>query len=217
MEKANQPSNKLLSLSSISGIVIGIIGLIGCIIAYRILYVGTYEEQSVKKIAYGYNGYNWFLHYLIGEKLFFTAAYTFLLSTAFSFFISYSRNKRTKTKKWDPSVERQLFKLFLTIIIGIVIIAKLLVLSSYVLICPVVLITDGIGLILASKEGSPYLVYLGYSEIILGIFNLWIPFLDIYFLAAGFGLFHILFGFFTFFKLDKYLVSKLFDAETHVS
>jgi hypothetical protein len=217
MEKSKQPSNRLLSLSSISGIVVGVIGLFGCYIAFRILYVGTHEEQNIKSLAIGYNGYSWFLHNLIGEKLFFTAAYTFLISIAFSFFINYSKNKRNKIKRWDVSVEKQLLKLFLSIIVGIVIIAKLLVLSTYVLICPIALITYGLGLVLASDEDSPYLVYLGNAEIILGILNLWIPYKDIYFLAAGFGLFHILFGLFTLFKLDKLLVSKLFDAEKHVS
>lgn len=217
MEKAKQPSNRLLSLSSISGIVVGVVALIGCFIAYRIIFNGTLEEQSIKAIAYGYNGYSWALHNLIGEKLFFTASYTFLIAIAFSFFISYTRNKKVNNNRWDASVEKQLIKLFLAIIVGMVIIAKLLVIASYELICPIALITYGVGLILASKEGSPYILFLGYAEIILGISNLWIAHKDIYFLAIGFGVFHILFGVFTLFKLDKYLVSKLFDAETHVS
>jgi hypothetical protein len=55
----------------------------------------------------------------------------------------------------------------------------------------------------ASKYTLPETRYLGYSEMLLGIISLWFIGYGIYFWALGFGVLHIIYGVFMWWKYER--------------
>tara|TARA_B100001094_G_scaffold115313_1_gene111242 strand:- start:4692 stop:4919 length:228 start_codon:yes stop_codon:yes gene_type:complete len=73
----------------------------------------------------------------------------------------------------------------------------------YGLVAPATLIFYGLGLVSASKYSYYELEFLGYFELILGIFASYYMGSGLLFWIIGFGLGHIIFGLFIHFKYDK--------------
>ena len=73
----------------------------------------------------------------------------------------------------------------------------------FAFIAPGCLIFYGLGVLNASKYTLPETRYLGYSEILLGLINLFYIGEGLYFWAAGFGLLHIFYGIFMWLKYER--------------
>jgi hypothetical protein len=70
-------------------------------------------------------------------------------------------------------------------------------------VAPGCLIFYGLGVLNASKYTLPETVYLGYCEILLGLINLMFLGEGLYFWAAGFGLLHIIYGAYMWWKYER--------------
>ena len=75
--------------------------------------------------------------------------------------------------------------------------------NMYGLVAPATLIFYGLGLVSASKSSYLELEYLGYFELLLGITASYFMGSGLLFWMIGFGVGHIVFGFFIHFKYDK--------------
>ncbi len=69
-------------------------------------------------------------------------------------------------------------------------------------VAPGCLVFYGLGVLNASKYTLPETRYLAYGEILLGLINLFFPGEGLYFWAAGFGLLHIVYGIFMWWKYE---------------
>ena len=70
-------------------------------------------------------------------------------------------------------------------------------------VAPGCLIFYGLGMLNASKYTLPETRYLAFGEILLGLINLCFMGYGLYFWAAGFGLLHIIYGTFMWWKYER--------------
>ncbi len=88
-------------------------------------------------------------------------------------------------------------------VVGGIVVLRMLDLKYYLLIAPCCLLFYGLALVNGSKYTLGEVRYLGYCEIILGVFNLWIPGYGLIFWATGFGLLHIIYGTMMWWKYER--------------
>jgi hypothetical protein len=210
MEKKSLNSSRFISLSGLSGILVGLCGLVGAFLTYEIVYGNYSRDQAfLKDIITGYNHYTIAVHAYIGEKLFLLAAFTVFFAFIFSFIATYRRTKKEKKRIWDGLVYKQLLSLCSMLIVGIIFELKLIDTANYGLIIPTSLVFYGISLVVISKYTSGMVKNLGYAEIVLGLVSLWFVYWDIYFFAMGFGIFHILYGIVTLIKANQFNLDSI--------
>ncbi|MDG1798926.1 MAG: hypothetical protein P8H35_10200 [Flavobacteriales bacterium] len=104
---------------------------------------------------------------------------------------------------FNSSFSRTLKSLFIPVFSGGIFCLFLLSHNMYGLVAPATLIFYGLGLVSASKSSYLELEYLGYFELLLGITASYFMGSGLLFWMIGFGVGHIVFGFFIHFKYDK--------------
>ena len=104
---------------------------------------------------------------------------------------------------FNPSFKRALKSLFIPILSGGIFSFFLIHHQMYGLVAPATLIFYGLGLISASKYSYDELELLGFVELFLGVVSSYFMGQGLLFWVIGFGLAHIIFGLFLYFKFDK--------------
>jgi len=89
------------------------------------------------------------------------------------------------------------------LLVGAVFLFRLLQFQAYELIAPGCLLFYGLALINASKYTLAEIRYLGYAQLLLGMINLWYVGYGLYFWAAGFGVLHIVYGVYMWWKYES--------------
>jgi hypothetical protein len=126
--------------------------------------------------------------------LLYIALVTFILAFTLAFFFTYIRSRKNNIPIWSHTSKKVLVHVTIPMLVGGLLIWRMLDFGLVGLVAPACLLFYGIGLVSASKFTLPEIRYLGYSQIILGIINLWMIGYGLYFWAAGFGVLHILYG-----------------------
>ncbi len=191
-----QKSTRFISLSGLSGISAGIFALIGAALAYWRM--GQHWQQSTGYTSAAPTQDSSFVQFCIINAL-----VILVLSLAASVFFSVRKSKKTGQKIWDKTVWQLLLSLGIPLATGGVFCVALLVHHLYSLIAPTMLIFYGMALLNASKYTFKDIVYLAYLEIILGLLNAFYGSLGLFFWAVGFGVLHILYGWYMYVKYDK--------------
>jgi hypothetical protein len=190
-------SSSFLSLSGLGGISAGTIGIITTIILYN-------------KIGPFMNFDKYFTGILPAEKrtdliIFCSILFAAVLIITFSSaaFFTIRKAKKKGLKVWDASAKKLVLNLFIPLVIGGAF-CKLLVYHYYdFVVLPSMLVFYGLALLNASKYTLPETRWLGYSEILLGLVNLFFTGQGLYFWAAGFGILHILYGALMWWKYER--------------
>jgi len=190
-----QKSTRFISLSGLSGISAGIFALIGAALAYwRMGQHWQYTEYSDYPPTEDID----FVQFCVINALI-----ILILSLASAIFFSVRKSKKTGQKIWDKTVWQLLLSLGIPLATGGVFCVALLLHRYYSLIAPTMLIFYGMALLNASKYTFKDIVYLAYLEIILGLVNAFYGSLGLFFWAVGFGVLHILYGWYMYVKYDK--------------
>ncbi len=193
IKKMMERSTKFSSVSGFSSIAAGICALAG------IWYV-------VKKIA------GWKLDHINnldiprGERdiqLLLIAIITFTAAAITSFIFIYLRCKKLGIPVLGMSARRVITNMAIPLFAGSLFIIRLATSGAYELIPPACLIFYGLALVNASKYTLNEIRYMGYTEIIIGIINLWILGYGLIFWGIGFGLVHIIYGIIIWWKYEK--------------
>jgi uncharacterized membrane protein (UPF0182 family) len=186
-------SSRFISLSGISGVSAGICALAGAWFANKKISLYNYEHSAVfneDKGTYIFrDGTNLLTNHLIEIALL-----TFIASFATSFLFTYLRSKKTKVPLWDGTTIRLFWNTVIPLAAGGLYLIRSIQLGHYELVTSGCLIFYGLALVNASKYTLGEIRYLGYSELILGIINLWNPGYGLIFWAMGFGVLHIIYG-----------------------
>jgi hypothetical protein len=182
-------SSRFLSLSGLSGILIGIYALGGAFLTHYLLNVIrnkglTIDEHEVFDLV------------LLAIAVLFASILTAL-------FLSYRKAKQKGYKIWDAGSKNFLISLLIPLVTGGIFGLVLIHWKFYVLIAPITMIFYGLALINASKYTYDSIFYLGLSEVILGLLSAFYPGYGLFFWAAGFGVLHIIYGFVMYYKYDK--------------
>ena len=187
-------SSKFISLSGISGLLIGFYALIGAYLAYKTFYFSNeliYDDIKVGVISTNI------------IKLFIIALSVLTLSVGSAVILSYRKAKKMNLPVWDNTAKQLFINLSIPLITGGVFILILFSKGVIGLIAPCTLLFYGLALVNASKYTFTDIKYLGLAEIIVGLISTYFIGFGLLFWAIGFGLFHIIYGVWMYLKYEK--------------
>ncbi|NQX85198.1 MAG: hypothetical protein HRT67_04735 [Flavobacteriaceae bacterium] len=187
-------SSRFISLSGLSGVLAGIYALIGAYLAYNIIYVKQNIGDDYKTIV---------LYELEMFQLFGIAFAVVALSILTGVFLSWKKAKRNKEKLWDHSSKRLVINFAIPLATGGFFILSLIEKESYIFVAPLTLVFYGLACVNASKYTLGAIRYLGITLIIIGLACVWNLGYGLFFWVLGFGVCHIIYGTWMYFKYDK--------------
>ncbi|MEJ5105336.1 hypothetical protein [Chryseobacterium sp. MYb328] len=178
-------SSRFISLSGLSGVVAGVVALLGAGYAY-------FAMES-KKMEYINGGRLHFTSELVQELV--ITGLVVLVAAVFSGYIfTANKSKKKGLKIWDATTKRLLVTFSVPLTAGGIFCAALIEHHLVVWIAPTTLIFYGLGLISAERYTLPDVKYLGYCEVVLGLLSLFFLGWGLFFWAVGFGILHIVYG-----------------------
>lgn len=186
-------ATRFISLSGLSGILAGVYALLGA-------FLGNYLINSYRS-AYGPVAFlpiSYFELLLVG-----VATLVLLLSVLTAYFLTRKKALKNNEKIWS-SASKRLFQHFMIPLITGGLFCIILYQNGMIgLIAPSTLIFYGLACINASKYTVGSIKYLGISEVIIGLIATQFIGYGLFFWAAGFGVFHIIYGILMYRKYDK--------------
>ena len=200
-----EKSSRFISLSGLSGVAAGICALIGAVFARNVLggVVMHSEDKSdsshISRVPAGAIS----LKEYMGSALFQIAIGVIVAALFFGFFFTYLRSRKTGVPIWGSQARRLLINVSIPMIAGGIYLLKLIDNGNYGLIAPGCLLFYGLSLLNASRYTLNEIRYLGYAEVLLGIISLFFVGNGLFFWAIGFGVLHILYGAFMWWKYER--------------
>ena len=180
-------SSKFLSLSGLSGIAAGCWALIGAYFAYD--WIAEYYNN------YGNNGYSGGDFQKLKFNPLLLAAGVLAAALVSAFFFTWRRANKNKLPLWDHTTRMLTLNMLIPLISGGLLILAMLSYNEWRFVGPLSLVFYGLALVNASRYTLNDILYLGLSEIVLGLLNTQFIGYGLYFWAVGFGVLHIIYGF----------------------
>ncbi len=193
-------SSRFISLSGLSGISAGICALIGAWFSNETIKDYDLSAVNLRRSLHGADTIA--QAYFLYSRLFNIAIITFITALISSFIFTYRRSKKTNTPIWGTTARRLLINVTVPMVAGGIFLLALINNGIIGFVAPGCLLFYGLGVLNASKYTLPETRYLGYGEILLGLINLFFIGDGLYFWAAGFGILHILYGVFMWWKYE---------------
>ncbi|MCY1719868.1 hypothetical protein OU798_05910 [Prolixibacteraceae bacterium Z1-6] len=175
-------SSRFLSLSGLSGILVGLYALAGTIWAYQIIYIqfpNSFGKEYLPDVP---------------SQVFLIGVGVLILSLITIFFLTIKKARKEKKSIWGPGSKLLLLNLMIPLVTGAVLVAILTMREYYGLLCPTFLIFYGLALVNAAKYTRTEILGLGIVEIVLGLLAAMFPAYGLYLWALGFGVLHIIYG-----------------------
>ncbi len=193
-------STRFISLSGWSGIMAGIYALIGSYIAR------THIQNSEEYLSFidGYSSYYDSANH-INELAFFVVlgGAVVTLSIITGVILTVNRAKKNNQTIWDKSAMRMLINMAIPLVAGGVFCAILMYHGYIGMVAPGTLLFYGLALLNGSKYTLDAIRHLGIAEIILGLIASFDIGNGLFYWAVGFGVLHILYGAFMWWKYEK--------------
>lgn len=177
-------STRFISLSGISGISAGIMGLTGVYIAWQSIFKGqNYLVADAVELG---------SEHLMNLLL--MAMGVLILATGSAIYFTTRKTKMQNQSVWNEQAKRLLVNLSIPLITG-GLLCLLLLLKGFVgLAVPLTLVFYGLALVNASKYTLHEIRSLGIIEILLGLIAVQYVEYSLLFWAIGFGILHIVYG-----------------------
>lgn len=188
IRKMMEESSRFLSLSGLSGVLVGIYALLGAFMAESIIYTNKL--------------FGWLLGDNIVFDLLIIAFITLFLSLLTVILLTYRRAKRAGTKIWNPGSRLMLLNLIIPLFAGGAIILIFVFKGFYEFAAPGCLIFYGLALINAAKFTRQEIFYMGLIQVLLGILAATFPSIGLLLWALGFGVIHIIYGAVMYFRYE---------------
>ena len=188
IRKMMEESSRFLSLSGLSGVLVGVYALIGSVIVYRL--INTDSHLGIIP------------DYSLSPQISTVAAVILLLSLITIVLLTASRAKKAGKKFWNPGSRLMLVNLAIPIVTGGILIIIFASRQMYEIVSPACLVFYGLALINAAKFTRQEIFWLGIFEVSLGILAALFPSLGLYFWAFGFGVLHIIYGILMYFRYE---------------
>ena len=177
-------SSRFISLSGLSGIVAGVLALVGLYLAYETVYAD--QNYLVYRKAKLNSDVFW--------RLVAIATGLVTLAVGAGILLTQRKAHKTQEKLWDTQSKRLLINLFIPLITGGILCLILLIKGLIGLVAPMTLVFYGLALVNASKYTLSDVRSLGIMEIILGLIAFQFEGYSLIFWGIGFGLLHIIYG-----------------------
>ena len=180
-----EKSSKFMSISGLSGVLIGSYALIGAFLGY----ITVYGFNS----AFGYRDY-YVNDIAVIYKLILIASIVLIFSIVTGVWMANRKAIKIGQSIWNPT-SKSLFKsISVPLMTGGIMSVILVCRGEYGLIASAMLVFYGLALHAAGSFSFKELRYLGILDILLGLLALCLPGYGIYFWAIGFGVLHIIYG-----------------------
>ncbi len=191
IRKLMEESSRFLSLSGLSGIIAGVVGLAGAWIAHLVIKANNpYTDWYLKPLAGGEAGN--------GTVLELFGAMAIVLLVAFSAAVVFSSRKAKKSgvNAWTPVTRRMLVSLLVPLAAGGLFVLFTVKTVPANVTAASTLIFYGVAMMSAGKFTFGEIHWLGALEVVTGLVCILLPQWTIVIWAAGFGVIHICYGLF---------------------
>jgi len=187
-----EKSSKFISISGLSGILIGLYALLGAALAYiKIDGIQSgldYQERTIDKST---------VTFLILLALAVLAA-----SLLTGIWMAGRKARRIKQSIWNVTSRSLLFALAVPLVTGGIVCIIWVIKGYYMLVASTLLVFYGLALTAGSVYTFKEVRWLGLLEIMLGLLALLLPGYGLWLWAAGFGLLHMIYGFIVYKKYE---------------
>ena len=191
IRKLMEESSRFLSLSGLSGIIAGVVGLACAWIAHLVIKANNpYTDWYLRPLAGGEAGN--------GTVLELFGAMAIVLLVAFSAAVVFSSRKATKSgvNAWTPVTRRMLVSLLVPLAAGGLFVLFTVKTVPANVTAASTLIFYGVAMMSAGKFTFGEIHWLGALEVVTGLVCILLPQWTIIIWAAGFGVIHICYGLF---------------------
>lgn len=178
-------SSRFISLSGLSGIGAGIVGLLTGIAA---LYLTNGKIQYIER-----NHIQPYEDYMV-KMLILLGVFALILAIFFGCFFTIRKSQKLGLQIWTSTTKKVLIQLAIPLVVGGIFVLALLQYNLYGLVAGTTLIFYGLALINAEKYTFSDIKYLGLLEIALGCIALFWIGKGLIFWTIGFGILHIIYG-----------------------
>jgi hypothetical protein len=190
-----EKSTKFISLSGWAGIFAGVFALMGSYIAL------TYLDFNPQSLSVD-NENNPFQQTQIFSVVQ-LALIVFLLAISFALFFTHRRAKRKDELLWTPTAKRLVINMAVPLFTGGILILLFISKGFIGFVAPFSLLFYGLALFTISKFTFDEVKILGLIEILLGLISVYKVSLGLLFWAIGFGVVHIIYGIYVYFKYER--------------
>jgi hypothetical protein len=188
-------SSKFISLSGWAGIFAGIYALVGVYVAITYLHFNPQSLYLEKGEAQNISS-NFLSVVLLALAI-------FLLAITTAIYFTRRRAKKKEELLWTPAARRLMAEVSLPLIIGGVLLLICLSKGLIGFLAPLSLLFYGLALYTISKFTYVEVRVLGLIEIVLGLAGAYFVNWGILFWAIGFGVVHIIYGIYVYFKYER--------------
>ncbi|MEO8512503.1 MAG: hypothetical protein ABI543_02980 [Ignavibacteria bacterium] len=188
-------SSSFISLSGLSGVSAGIMGLIAAFVLHSRLNPFLNYKSDVYVTADKR-----------GELIIFgivVSAIILVITFAMAIFFTARKAKKNGLPVWDGSAKRLVVSLFIPLVTGGAFCLILIYQYFDWLVLPSMLVFYGLALLNAGKYTHNEIKWLGLSEIVIGLAAMLFLSNAIYFWGLGFGVMNILYGLVMYFKHER--------------
>ena len=194
-----EKSSKILSLSGMSAIFVGIYACMATVGMYYILGL----EGRLSWLFIGLPPLNLSPSSQL-RLLIISGAVLIVLCLATAFLFARRKAKRNNQRfEFDLTARRLLWHFFVPLVVGGVLCLALIYRQQYELISAIMLIFYGIALVNISNYTYSNTRYLGYAELLLGLTDSFVEGHTLLYWTIGFGIFHIIYGILFYLKYDR--------------
>ena len=188
-------SSSFMSLSGLSGVISGILGIAAFIYAntklhpfYLMLDGFIFTDEKKKDTI---------------DLFLLIAAVLLILVFAEVIYLTARKAKKKGLPVWDNSAKRMLINLFIPLVTGGIFCLILVYHEAFKLIPSSMLLFYGLALLNTGKYTLPDIRYLGISELFIGLLAAFWLDLGLWFWGAGFGLMNIFYGIVMYLKYER--------------
>lgn len=188
IRKMMEESSRFLSLSGLSGILVGIYALAGAFVAHQIL-------SASNPVLNLFNGE-------VTVQLTVFAVLILAVALITVFWLTWRKAKKAGKKIWNPGSRLMLLNLAIPLITGGIFIIIFLFNGIFGFVAGSCLIFYGLALINAAKFTRQEIFYMGLIQVFLGIPATMFPSIGLLLWALGFGVIHIIYGTVMYFRYE---------------
>jgi hypothetical protein len=203
IKKMMERSSRFISLSGLSGVAAGICGLTGAVFAYRVIDPSHFQRDNLRVYKRELDRGSIGVMDYMGIQLVQIALVTFGAAMLLAFLFTWLRSRKTGTTLWGPVSRKLTFSMLIPMIIGGIYLFKLMEAGSFGLVAPGCLVFYGLALMNASRYTLDEIKWLGYAELATGVASMFYPGYGLYFWAFGFGILHIVYGLFMWYRYER--------------
>ena len=187
-------STRFLSLSGLAGILAGVYALLAAGLTYFWIYYPGAPFGNQNSLIQEEQ---------ILNKLVSTALLVLCIAVGTAWFLSRRKSEQKAQQFWTPAGRRFVLALFIPVVTGAIFCLALTLQGQFAFVAPATLIFYGLGLLNASHFTLSDIRYLGFGQLILGLFTGFFPDYGLLLWTLGFGFLHIIYGTLMYLKYDR--------------